>query len=610
MSAAATVAARDAGPGLLAEVGRFCRFSVLGFSLLLPLAGAATVSTEVSGAQIAALLLVAIAFHVAGYVTNDVFDLRLDRTEPLRAGAPLVRGLVSPRVALSIGLVPVPLAAVLHLLAGGAPAAAVVLLSGMGLGLAYNAFGKRISVPFVSDGIQALAWIALALYGALAIGGALTVPFIWLSVTVFLYVLMVNGLHGGLRDLANDARHGARTTAILLGARVGEDGRVVVPSRVAAYGLALHVLLLIAGVLAVAGRSLLAAAGVVAAHLALLALARSAFRAGNHTVMVRAGFAHLFFSIGVVLLPFAVFGNAMTASTMLAVYGAPVLVLGLRMRARHALAGFLLIAASIANADSVRLVTRQELVEAMTAQKSQGYNLLATTNGVRFNSGVLLHLAREAVQRGSTTPLLIDHADYFEAYLTVTGVARDKAPAFIRIANDFHEDQLLDFRPDRVIEKIVRGPRPKLAINVVAGWTGGAPRYSYVDMVSEPPLRVTHERTTSHRILDFGDCVLIADIHGIYGRALGGLLGLIFKVLGDAEAVQSYLAIAGDGVMVTLTTGRKGPFVPPPTTATVWPDGRAEKGLPDKRPDLVAIERRLKQKFEAKYLPQAFKSPR
>jgi hypothetical protein len=246
----------------------------------------------------------------------------------------------------------------------------------------------------------------------------------------------------------------------------------------------------------------------------------------------------------------------------------------------------------------------------MTAQKNLGYNLLATTNGVRFNSAVLLHLAREAQRRGSATPFLVDHADYFEAYLLVTGVARDKAPAFIRVAYDFREDQFVDFRAERVIQAIVHGPRPKLAMNVVAGWSGGAARYSYVDMDSQPPLRVTHERFTSHRILDFGDRILIADIHGVYGRALGGILGLIFRLLGDAQAVQSLLTIANDGLMVTLTTGRKGSFVPSPTTVTVWPDGRAEKGLPPGRADLVALERRLKQKFEARYVALPVKSPR
>lgn len=341
-----TVTSRDAAPGLLAEIGRFGRFSVLGFSLILPVAGAATVSAHVTVAQIAALLAVALAFHIFGYVSNDVCDLPIDRTEPLRAGSPLVRGLVSPRVAFAIAMIPVPLAAALHLAAGGDPAAAAVLMTGMGFGWIYNAYGKRIAAPLVSDVAQALAWVALALYGALTMRSALTLAFDWLGATVVLYVLLVNGLHGGLRDLANDARHGAKTTAILLGARAMDDGRLLVPRGLKLYGLALHVLILVIAVLAVGERWPAAAIAVVIAHALLLILAFKALRpAASRAEMVHAGFAHLFLSIGVVFIPFALFGNRATAATIIAVYALPVVVLAIRMTRRRIFAGFLLLAA-------------------------------------------------------------------------------------------------------------------------------------------------------------------------------------------------------------------------------------------------------------------------
>jgi hypothetical protein len=38
--------------------------------------------------------------------------------------------------------------------------------------------------------------------------------------------MLVNGVHGGLRDLANDHRRGARTTALWFGARAGSAIRV------------------------------------------------------------------------------------------------------------------------------------------------------------------------------------------------------------------------------------------------------------------------------------------------------------------------------------------------------------------------------------------------
>src|SRR5882672_4637092 len=92
----------DVRPGnLLADICRFGRFSVLGFSVMLPLIGAAAVSRALSAGQLVALTAVGFAFHIFAYVSNDVFDLPIDRTQPLRADSPLVRGLVPPSLALA-----------------------------------------------------------------------------------------------------------------------------------------------------------------------------------------------------------------------------------------------------------------------------------------------------------------------------------------------------------------------------------------------------------------------------------------------------------------------------------------------------------------------------
>jgi hypothetical protein len=113
-----------------------------------------------------------------------------------------------------------------------------------------------------------------------------------------LLILMVNGLHGALRDLANDAASGARTTAILFGARAAADGALHVPPALVAYaGLlqaALVALPLWAAAANLAGHGrrarLAAATGVAAvegATLAVLAAARS------RGVSTELGMAHL-----------------------------------------------------------------------------------------------------------------------------------------------------------------------------------------------------------------------------------------------------------------------------------------------------------------------------
>ncbi len=618
---------------VLRDVSRFGRFSVLGFSLLVPLLGAGIVSTPSAGA-IAGLIATAVAFHLFAYVSNDVFDLAIDRTQPLRTGSPLVRGLVRPSTALAIALVPVPAASIAHVWVGGPPAAAIALLAGMGLGLIYNAWGKRIPVPPLSDAVQALAWIALMLYGALAARRPLPSTVVWLGAAIFVYVLLINGVHGGLRDLDNDARHGARTTALYLGASATSDGRLFVPFRLAMYALALEIALFFLTALGVIvnASSLVwltwpvIVAALVPAHFGLFRLSRAALRpdAGRAEVL-HAGSAHLFLSMGIVFLPFACFADRLPAFAIVAAYAIPFLILlpylGLismtrRVTARAAVFAIALVAsASIgltaARAEAqeeagqarARVVTRQEIADAMRREKGKGYDILATPNGARFAAGVILDVARRASELDPLrTPLVLDYRDYFEAFVGVAGVGRENAPPYIRVAFDHREDQYVDYRPQNVIVRVVKGPSPRFAVNVVTGWTGPPARYSYEDHGSEPPLRVTRQRMTAYRLVDFGDALLFDEIDGISGRALGGLLGLLFRFIGDGNAVRSFIAVAGDGIQVTRTTGRKGPVVLT-TTATVDLAGRGEKGLPPSRPDLEAIEERLQRPFEAEYAP-------
>src|SRR5512132_3830353 len=108
---------------------------------------------------------------------------------------------------------------------------------------------------------------------------------------------------------------------------------------------------------------------------------------------------------------------------------------------------FALLLAVLAAADTAmgaerfgaRVVERDEILRAM--QESRGYVLTATTNGPRFQSEVLLRLARDAAARyPKRQPLFIGHRDWFEAYLERTGLTRERAPRFARLADDYEQD--------------------------------------------------------------------------------------------------------------------------------------------------------------------------
>ena len=133
-------------------------------------------------------------------------------------------------------------AGVALIVAAAAGISAVVAMSTSLLLLgAYDLWGKRAAFPPATDLVQGIGWAALAWFGATVPGDPSHLT-VWLGVFVTIAILLVNGVLGAARDLANDADHGARTTTIFLGATVRPDGTIDVPRRVLLYADALHVL--------------------------------------------------------------------------------------------------------------------------------------------------------------------------------------------------------------------------------------------------------------------------------------------------------------------------------------------------------------------------------
>jgi len=253
----------------------------------------------------------------------------------------------------------------------------------------------------------------------------------------------------------------------------------------------------------------------------------------------------------------------------------------------------------------VRRVRYDELLDAMSSERRRGYAITATSNGARFQAGVfraLVHRAR--AEEPSKSRLLIDPRDNARAYMAATGLRADELPLFVRLAWRHGQYQLVDYGADRVIARSTH-ERPALAISVVAWWPDSAGRphkYSYVDTLARPRLRVTNYHVVTYRVLYFDDMVVYDDVHGIGGRPLTGVLGLLFDVIGDGRAIQSRSAISKDGLQVTYTTVQKG-FITVAPTATVYPNGVIEKDVPPNRDDLEAIATRLRRPLGIEYGP-------
>jgi hypothetical protein len=244
------------------------------------------------------------------------------------------------------------------------------------------------------------------------------------------------------------------------------------------------------------------------------------------------------------------------------------------------------------------------MLEAMRREK--GYDPAATTNGARFQAGVILSLARKAKARDPKGPsLFLGYADWFQAFLEVTGRTVETAPTFALLAYQHGQDTEIDYRTDAVIREVKTERRPDLAVNVRIWWPKtpkGSSEYSYHDTLSTPHLKVTNKRVIIYRLLDFGGMIVYDDIHGLTGRPTSGILGLLFRVIGEGSVVESRMTISEDGLQVSRSRAKKG-FIGVSTTVTVYPDGRTEKDVPPHRSDLLMLETQLKQPLEIDYVP-------
>jgi len=236
--------------------------------------------------------------------------------------------------------------------------------------------------------------------------------------------------------------------------------------------------------------------------------------------------------------------------------------------------------------------------------RRHGYDLLATANGGRLQAEVLLDLARVAQEkRPDGPPLLIGHDEWFRALTQVAGVPAERAPIYTRLAWQNKQDVVVEYRPSRVIREVVKGPAPRLAVDVTISWPAapGAPsEYSYEDTQSTPHLKVTDKRVITYHLLDYGDMIVLDQIEGLTGRPTSGALGVLFSVLGEGRIVEYRMVVMPDGLQVSRGRARKA-FFEVATALTVRPDGRTEKGVPDE-PRFRDIEARLSAPLEIRYV--------
>jgi hypothetical protein len=189
-------------------------------------------------------------------------------------------------------------------------------------------------------------------------------------------------------------------------------------------------------------------------------------------------------------------------------------------------------------------------------------------------------------------------------FLDVAKLKAEQAPLPARLVYQYGQDIELDCRPERVIQRISGGRRAQLALNVKFWWettANPADEFHYLDTTSTPELKVTNSRVITYRLVDLGDQVLFDDVRGLTGRPTTGLLGLLFKIIGEGRIVRTQVAYSADGIQVSRVVAQK--LFSRTVTVVTWPNGRTEPEIPAQRADLVALKQRLDQSVEIEYQP-------
>ena len=246
-------------------------------------------------------------------------------------------------------------------------------------------------------------------------------------------------------------------------------------------------------------------------------------------------------------------------------------------------------------------VSRKAILQAMSGHGA--YSLTSTTTSIRFAGEALLALVHRRKQEApGSTHLQVNHADWFAAHLQTAGVSYAQMSKAARASFERRRDALVDYGP-HVLEQVVEGPVPLLALDVTLFWpdTGDAPvEFSYRDTLSHPPVDVYHQRVVRFKLLQYPDLLLFDQIRGISVRPLG-FLSAVFAVLGKPDLRQIRLAVSSDQWQVMRGTVNVFPGITKTGTGTVEPGGRGHEDIPPARSDLRALAEQMNRPFELRY---------
>jgi len=220
-----------------------------------------------------------------------------------------------------------------------------------------------------------------------------------------------------------------------------------------------------------------------------------------------------------------------------------------------------------------------------------------TTNQSRFVADFLFGLARDPELVALSDTFQVQPERFIAAWREVNNASMNDAPVSMRKVLEFNQRFVVDTNPPARIDPASAEPRQVLSVHV--SWPAGPDRpdhYTYHDRLTDPEVRMHQERMITYQLIDFGDFVAYENIEGVRGKPTSGALGALFKVLGMTRIHSTRFAVTDDNTQ--LIRSRVSKLLTFTAHATVTPDGRGRRGIPDDRPELEALADRLDRDLE------------
>lgn len=215
---------------MIKEYLKLGRIEFAGFLICVMLSGALCIKgVSLIFMETLPLVFIAIITNIWGFAHNDYHDVKVDSHSPELAERPLISGTVTPRAAITLVYLAIIVVFLISLIISPTILTLLTLVISAIMAGVYNIYSKRI--PGM-DLAFAASTALLCLLGALLVSGPPlnreTLQLLALVATIYFLDNIIFNAGATLKDIKNDSAAGARTVAVALGVKVGEQDELLI----------------------------------------------------------------------------------------------------------------------------------------------------------------------------------------------------------------------------------------------------------------------------------------------------------------------------------------------------------------------------------------------